>query len=986
MGDWEVLPDANAEQKSDVQEKSGLLNVVGTVKAKTPGLKRTKAEESNFTYTVEFVAPKDPAQWASLSLMVFGERNEEKAAGMILFENGAYHIGFYPDCMDKLGFALTPEKRYVLKMEVLGGEALLKLWESGAEEPKDAQGMATLPFKVFNNVGLRTYVHPGNVVKTDLTEGNVQERPVVEIAEGRSLMKANVQNGHIRSLVLNGEKVDMFSGPLGGPSLGMSFTQGSGKANVVPALTRVGDSGETFVGQAEGVDVSLNYALEGDALVIKATAKNTTDKDFSPASFYLNLGLDTCMVSYPSWNDKHFPTFLRTEKTHFWGYAMSPNGSIVGIMSPDPIPSWKLRYNNGGHRINGIQLELLTTEKVPDRSSQTQIGLKPGESRTWTVYLSQVPSLNDVPKIAAKQTGAAFVTADRYTAEPGEEVELSIWGETPESLTFISPVGFETPLAVKDGKAQLTMPEDFGIAKVIAKTKDGKLSEAMLTVRRPWSWYMEQARRWTVKAKQKAGSHVEEWLGFFPSFAIREVIPNPALDAQIDADFDELMPLMYEYDKGMKPTPPSYPNRTQNHAGAASVFAKKYRVSGDEKDLERAAQLADYVIKTQTEDGAYRSHGTHYTSVIYVAKFIMEVMDEEAKLAENDPVWKERYDRHYASVERAMDELALNLDNIQTEGEMTFEDGMISCSYTQLAAWARHYAKPENRQKYVDAAEALAKKHRCLSQIVQPDSRMNNASLRFWESQYDVLYCPNFMNSPHGWSAWRLYGLFDLYRLTGKVDYLMQAMNGIGTCANLIDPTTGVLHWAFMTDAKITTDVFEEDPNNPDKGKRTVQTLGESYRPMISQWWRAPYGVPVFGYGPQGGCCDNDVHEIFKCLAEHALLTTWVVIDEQGNAQAWNGSVERKGDTYVVTPSEEYVNEVHVNTAKPVTVKTSLAVLPRIPLKATAAAVAAATAKDSSKSKDAQGTSKAESCKIQTPKIERVEKTEKLTKGLHSLR
>ena len=48
-------------------------------------------------------------------------------------------------------------------------------------------------------------------------------------------------------------------------------------------------------------------------------------------------------------------------------------------------------------------------------------------------------------------------------------------------------------------------------------------------------------------------------------------------------------------------------------------------------------------------------------------------------------MWKERYVRHKESAERAIDDLLLRLDNIQTEGDMTFEDGMITCSALQLA-------------------------------------------------------------------------------------------------------------------------------------------------------------------------------------------------------------------------------------------------------------------------------------------------------------
>ena len=80
---------------------------------------------------------------------------------------------------------------------------------------------------------------------------------------------------------------------------------------------------------------------------------------------------------------------------------------------------------------------------------------------------------------------------------------------------------------------------------------------------------------------------------------------------------------------------------------------------------------------------------------------------------------------------------------------------------------------------------------------------MNGASLRYWEAQYDILSFPDMMNSPHGWSAWRIYGLRNLYLLTGEYSYLQQMVNAIGTCIQLFDPPTARLNWAFVCDPYI---------------------------------------------------------------------------------------------------------------------------------------------------------------------------------------
>ena len=79
--------------------------------------------------------------------------------------------------------------------------------------------------------------------------------------------------------------------------------------------------------------------------------------------------------------------------------------------------------------------------------------------------------------------------------------------------------------------------------------------------------------------------------------------------------------------------------------------------------------------------------------------------------------------------------------------------------------------------------------HRCLEQLLIPDSRMNGATLRFWEAQYDVLMgkSRNMMDSPHGWSAWLIPALWYQYLLTGEEEWLRKTMNIMGSCAQVID-------------------------------------------------------------------------------------------------------------------------------------------------------------------------------------------------------
>ena len=84
---------------------------------------------------------------------------------------------------------------------------------------------------------------------------------------------------------------------------------------------------------------------------------------------------------------------------------------------------------------------------------------------------------------------------------------------------------------------------------------------------------------------------------------------------------------------------------------------------------------------------------------------MMHIAEAERALARAKPgsEWSNRAARHRESALRAMDDLARRLDNIETEGEATYKDGMNSCSAAQLS----------------------------LAALQAPDSHMNGGTLRY---------------------------------------------------------------------------------------------------------------------------------------------------------------------------------------------------------------------------------------------------------------
>ena len=317
----------------------------------------------------------------------------------------------------------------------------------------------------------------------------------------------------------------------------------------------------------------------------------------------------------------------------------------------------------------------------------------------------------------------------------------------------------------------------------------------------------------------------------------------------------------------------------------------------------------------QSEAGAYRAGHTHYTSVIYPAKSMMELIKAEQEAALFNPVWKKRSEKHYQSVKKAIDDLALHKDNIDTEGQLTYEDGMISCSALQLGLFGLMQENGKHAEKYQLPAIELLEGHRCLTQLLIPDSRMRNGTLRFWESQYDVYMQPNMFNSPHGWTSWRTYATYYAYLLTGNEEWLIQTFNALGSAMQVINHQTGDLRWAFITHPYVPViqtsephinadpEVYSEGHFHPLKYPHRKYVVGEQYVEMISDWIR-------------GNSQDNDVHEHFKCMEEVALTNAFVIEQEDGAFHAYNCRVEYTDGVLSVVPDEQQIINLHFNLKK----------------------------------------------------------------------
>lgn len=679
---------------------------------------------------------------------------------------------------------------------------------------------------------------------------------------------------------------------------------------------------EFFDGEKDGIKASFEISEITDGIKLTAGIKNLTKSSISVSNLGFRLGIDTYMESWPEWNDKFFPTMLRCEKTHLWGYFESPLNKSFAIAVTEPVPSYHLEYNkcyeeDFGHRIYSVCLDFFKAGKLPERNPKRNM-LEAEAEYEFNIYLIPLEKTEDIYGSLQEVLHIPMVSASKYTLELGEKISFNVHDSGNYTVKLISPSG-------KVQNDECTA-EEYGEYTVIVKNEYDMEARAAFFVRKPWDFYLKAARSEAIKKQQKASTHCESWYGFFSGFLAGMHYPNAEEDKLIDDSFDELFPLMFDGENGL---PLTAPTRIQNTAAMISVLTDRFEKDGNKEHLRTAARLADFIIKTQTEDGAYRNHGVHYTCVIYIAKSILELVLAERKCAGFEKMAEE----HYNSARKAIDELALNLERIGTEGEHTLEDGMISCSALQLGMLA--LMLPENeREQYIKAAEHMLKIHHCLEQNIIPDAKMNGCSLRFWEAQYDVLFKANFMNSPHGWTAWTIYAKYYLFMLTGKVKYLKEAANAMGACIQLMD-LNGNLRWAFCAEPYIEGKAFvKTDTKSADGYTATVYAepsyrgefqdeviIGEEYIDMISDWFRAGEQKVMGGYNHcplidrngeclkvdnQGGCCDNDVHEIFKCLEETFLNKAFCVKDENGELYTIGCRADDEKNLHVLKDAKLY--------------------------------------------------------------------------------
>ena len=708
-----------------------------------------------------------------------------------------------------------------------------------------------------------------------------------------------------------------------GPSFYANMGNGNIKADWIP------DGYRSYRATIDGVECRLTYKEWKGQPAMEVTLENKGNVPFQPVKAGLKLGIDTYMDKYPDWFGKYFPTLMMNEKTHFYGYLQTPSGHTLGVVSPQPVASWSVDYNLGyqdpaphwfmGHRIESLNLDLMNALPLPQHCPQDLWVLKQGERKTWTIAFVDIKTSDEFEETNHKVADVHMIRMPQTVYQPKETAIFEVLASAP-TVEVTDSKGELQKVTVKSKSGNVkeiscTLPS---VGLYTVKVTDGdKQSQGVLSAHASWEWTMEHARKGALKYHQKATSHIESWYGFHSSFIAARYFPEKQLDEALRSRFDYLFGLLHDQTKMV---PLYHASRIQNTSGTIGLLVDKYEAYGDVEDLKKASRLADWLMNTwQRKDGAYVNHNTVYTSVIYVAKSMLELTLVERELGKTESMWKEAADRHYASAKRAIDQLVASQGDFETEGELTFEDGMISCSALQIGMLALMQQDEKERKHYTDAMLQILNSHDCLTQLRVPDARRRGGTMRYWEAQYDVQMLPNMFNSPHGWSGWRAYATYYAYLLTGEERWLKETFNAMGAFSNLIDFRSGDLRWAFVVDpylkvkqacsadTHVTEDSLSFGNPHPELYDTREFVIGEQYVNMISDWQTV-------------NTQDNDVHELFKCIGEAMLTNAFVVEQPNGEVIGYNCRVTRQGNRLTVKANEKQIVNLHCNLRKAYTV------------------------------------------------------------------
>ena len=274
---------------------------------------------------------------------------------------------------------------------------------------------------------------------------------------------------------------------------------------------------DKFITVQNGIKYTLYYEEMGNYAVIHMRIENTSKYDFSPELLIFDLGVDSYMETYPSWNNKFFPTLIRCEKSHLYGYFMNTNKQSLGIITSNPVSSYDYTYTSIegvrdlGHRITGQRLHIINHTDMKMARSRALKTLKHGEIYENKIYLVPMNSDADILENLSNIGNVPMIKGDKFTYDIGEKLNINIISRDRYNAYIISPKG---DIMNYDN---FTF-NDYGLYTLKVETASKKISEAKLYCKKDWKFYLKNAAKEAIRKPQKATTHTESWYGLFSLF------------------------------------------------------------------------------------------------------------------------------------------------------------------------------------------------------------------------------------------------------------------------------------------------------------------------------------------------------------------------------------------------------------------------------------------------------------------------------------
>ena len=290
----------------------------------------------------------------------------------------------------------------------------------------------------------------------------------------------------------------------------------AGRLRSVP-LQPVDGSTTRFEGHLGDVTFSLEYADVEHRLALIATLRNDEDDSFAPTKVGLKLGFD-CRDGLSTTPDglevdqpasPMFPTLLRCEQTHFFGYAMNRSGDLLALASPDAVASWSFDYTIdrppfGGRpaseaEVTTFNLDLLHTSPLPARHPADRGRVPAGNEYRWTIYLMPLDDVAQFAPAVSRLCRVPMFDVERQTVAQGEPVRFRV--HCPDEVVVRAiPPSYRMrmlPAVSRQGDTYeyRYQPDAWpGEYRLVATSRSGHRSEARVYVRRPWSWYVKRGQ------------------------------------------------------------------------------------------------------------------------------------------------------------------------------------------------------------------------------------------------------------------------------------------------------------------------------------------------------------------------------------------------------------------------------------------------------------------------------------------------------------